>query len=355
MLLITRAPLRLLLSGGGGQSASYSERDEGTFLMATLGYHTYSLITPGSAHGIRLISADYSCACDLPAHEPIEANAAFNVAVAAINYLNLCDGITITLASQLPPYASLGAPNAIATVLIKGLAFWSGLDLGAAEVADLVGNIEEFQALPQVTQQDAYGIALGGLNVVRRVHGRIQLEPFVLPPAIEATLEASLMLFLTPQGPLATIPATQWMRTRHGGASPAELLQINAQIEKALLQGDIESYGQWLHRVRLMQQPSPDTPDTLLERGYRLALTLGAWGGTISDEGGRGTLTLVCPPRSQEDVSEVLTRMGLIHRPITLTHEGVELFQTTPWPPLQTWRELYVSRRSVPVQQQDVK
>ncbi|MBN1921125.1 MAG: hypothetical protein JW892_07780 [Anaerolineae bacterium] len=346
MLLVTRAPLRLVLSGEGSLGAHYLERQDSALIMATIGYHTYSLITPGPTKGIRVISSDHGEAFELLSCESCEIDAALGVAKAAICYLNLCDGITVSLASQMPPHVGLGSPNAVATAVIKGLAFWSGLDLGAAEVADLAGNIETPQGSLGVNKEDTYAIALGGLNLVRKTRNRINVEPFALPASTEAELEANLMLFLSPD--LGGASNSKELATDELQANDAshKLQQINTAIQTALERGDLKEYGELLHRARLINPSTRLAPTTPLERGYRLARSLGAWGGVISpDEENTGTLMLVCPPQAQGEVSQALMQMGLVHRPIPLIHEGVELFQTLPWPTAQTWQDLYVNRQ----------
>lgn len=353
MLLVTRTPFRLVLSGEGSLWLPYLERHDSATLMATIGYYTYALITPGPAKGIRIISADHGAAHDLLSCEHLELDPVFGVPKAAVCYLNLCDGITVSLASQLPPYAGLGAPSAAATALIKGLAFWSGLDLGAAEVADLAGNIEDNKGSLGVNKRDTYATALGGLNLVRKVRNRVSVEPFTLEPQTYRSLEASLMLFLTPP----TAPVTNAPPNGKNHLLPEakadyafnEIQRVSTRIQTALLRGDLEEYGQLLHRARLDHHTRTETtPGTPLERGYRLARSLGAWGGAITESAdGKGMLMLVCLPKFQESVIEALTHAGLHHRPVTLIQEGVALFQTMPWPPVQSWQELYVTRQEV--------
>lgn len=346
MLLVTRAPLRLVLSGEGSLGAHHLEHQDSALIMATIGYHTYSLITPGPTKGIRVISSDHGEAFELLSCEACEIDAALGVAKAAICYLNLCDGITVSLASQMPPHLGVGSANAVATAVIKGLAFWSGLDLGAAEVADLAGNIENPQGSLGVNKEDTYAIALGGLNLVRKTRNRINVEPLALSASIEAELQANLMLFLSPDSSSASNRKRLATNKLQAGDDPQKLQQINTAIQIALEQGDLREYGQLLHRARLINPRAHLPPTTPLERGYRLARSLGAWGGVIStDEENTGTLMLICPPQSQEEVSQALIQMGLTYRPITLIHEGVELFQTLPWPTAQTWQDLYVNRQ----------
>ncbi len=349
MLLVTRTPFRLVLSAEGNLWSPQIERQDSTTLVATIGYYTYTLITPGPGKGIRIISSDHGAAYDLLSCEHLELDMVFGVPKAAICYLNLCDGITVSLASQLPPTTGLGAANAAATALIKGLAFWSGLDLGAAEVADLAGNIDDHKNSLGVNKRDTYAIALGGLNVVRKIRNRISVEPFALDAQVQASLESSLMLFLAPYHNTATntdantaADAIAEMRPDYNA-----IQQINSRIQTALQQGDLEAYGQLLHQSRLTRpsRAADAAPMTILERGYRLARSLGAWGGALTENHNSGTLLLVCPLKYQKEVIETLTHVGLQYRAITLAQGGVELFQTMPWPTAQTWQELYVSRQ----------
>lgn len=347
MLLVTRAPLHLILGAKAsrwGIPLESLELENNATLMATIGYYTYVLITPGLAKGIRILAPNHSKVFELLSCEQSESDPIFSVSRAAICYLNLCDGITITLISELPSHAGLSMLNAAATALIKGLAFWSGLDLGAAEVADLAGNIEIPKHEHGINKLDTYAISLGGLNLVRQMRHRIIAEPFPLNAPIQANLEASLMLFIAP--PSLTANSVRLPTSKVYPKYPAnELRQLNTHIQVALMQGDLEAYGRLLHRTWPAQQNSLSTM-TLLERGYWLSRSLGAWGGTLSENAdGSGSLMLVCPPQYQEEVRAALTHLGLDYWPVTLVSTGVEIFQTLPWPTAQTWQELYVNRQ----------
>ena len=56
---------------------------------------------------------------------------------AIVCHSNVRDGLTVFLASQLPPGSGLGLSGSVAVSMIKALAFCCGLDLGPNEVAEL--------------------------------------------------------------------------------------------------------------------------------------------------------------------------------------------------------------------------
>jgi D-glycero-alpha-D-manno-heptose-7-phosphate kinase len=149
MVLIARAPVRISFGGGGTDLSAYYRKHGGLVVSTTISTYVYTILTPGGPHGVQIISADYRALSQRPTCEDLIWNGDLRLPKAITYYFNLCDGVTIFLASQVPPGTGLGSSGSVAVSMIKALAFWCGLDLGPEQVAELACYIEiEKMAMP---------------------------------------------------------------------------------------------------------------------------------------------------------------------------------------------------------------
>ena len=197
MLLIARAPVRISFGGGGTDIPAYYERYGGMVVSATINYYVYTILTPGQPDGVQIFSADYRSFTRRPICEDLIWNGDLSLPKAIVYYFNIRDGLTIFLASQVPPGTGLGSSGSVAVSMIKALAFWCGLDLGPREVAELACFIEINKLGMPVGKQDQYAAAFGGLNCFTFLRDEVRVEPLRMPPQSRQELEQGLMLFFT--------------------------------------------------------------------------------------------------------------------------------------------------------------
>ena len=197
MLLIARAPVRISFGGGGTDIPAYYERYGGMVVSATINYYVYTILTPGQPDGVQIFSADYRSFTRRPICEDLIWNGDLSLPKAIVYYFNIRDGLTIFLASQVPPGTGLGSSGSVAVSMIKALAFWCGLDLGPREVAELACFIEINKLGMPVGKQDQYAAAFGGLNCFTFLRDEVRVEPLRMPPQARQELEQGLMLFFT--------------------------------------------------------------------------------------------------------------------------------------------------------------
>jgi D-glycero-alpha-D-manno-heptose-7-phosphate kinase len=337
MVLITRAPVRISFGGGGTDLPAYYERRGGLVVSAAISYYVYTILTPGWSDGVQIISADYRALCQRPICEDLIWNDDLSLPKAITYYFNLCEGLSVFLASQVPPGTGLGSSGSVAVSMIKALAFWCGLDLGPRQVAELACYIEiEKMAMP-VGKQDQYAAAFGGLNCIKFCRDGVSVEPLRVPPGTREALESRLMLFFTGTSrQSSTILRRQKQASQQRDQDTIRKLdaikELGLEIRAALEHGDLEAFGALLHQSWMeKRQLTEGITNPFLDQCYRAAQEHGALGGKVTGAGGGGFLMLYCPEERQEAVTEALTELGLQRWPFTLDGKGVQVMEAVPW------------------------
>jgi len=337
MIIVSRAPVRISFGGGGTDLPPYYERYGGLVVSAAIDYYVYTILSPSRDAPLQIISADYRAMVQSPICEDLIWDGDLSLLKAVVYHFNVQDGVTVFLASQIPPGTGLGSSGSVAVSMIKALAFWCGLDLSPAEVAELACYIEiEKMGMP-VGKQDQYAAALGGLNHITFTKGGVSVEPLDLPLNIQQSLQKRLMLFFTGTSHTSsTILRHQTNASRRG--DPAVIKRLHAikelglAIKAALKQGNLQEFGELLHQSWLNKRElSDNVTNSFIDKCYATALERGAVGGKITGAGGGGFLLFYCPEERQADVSGALENLGLQLRNFAFDMEGVQVMQAIPW------------------------
>jgi len=335
MTLIARAPVRINLGGGGTDLPAYYERHGGLVVSTTINCYVYTILTPGSDR-LQIIFADHRT---FPRHpdrkEPVWGDD-LRLPKAITHYFHLRDGLTIFLASQIPPGTGLGSFGSVAVSMIKALAFWCGLDLGPTEVAELACYIEIERLGMPVGKQDQYTAAFGGLNCITFSRSGVTVEPLRVPVGTCEALERGLMLFFAGYSQQSSAVLDRQKQTsqekdREKIQRLATIKELALEIRAALEQGDLDAFGDLLHRSWMEErQLVGEVANPFLDQCYQAARENGALGGKVTGAGG-GFMTFYCPVARQIAVTEALESLGLQRFPLALASQGVEIMQAMPW------------------------
>jgi D-glycero-alpha-D-manno-heptose-7-phosphate kinase len=339
MMLIARAPVRISFGGGGTDLPAYYERHGGMVVSTTIDSYVYTILTrsrPGS--GVQVISADYRALGQQPACEDLVWNGDLSLPKAIARYFNLRDELTVFLASQVPPGTGLGCSGTVAVSMIKALAFWCGLDLGPAEVAELACYIEMEKMEMPVGKQDQYAAAFGGLNAITFSREGVTVNPLRVSSQTREALERRLMLFFTGSSrQSSTILRRQKQASQKEDGEAIRRLdtikELGLEIRAALQQGNLDAFADLLHRGWMEKRLLVDgITNPFLDQCYQIALENGALGGKITGAGGGGFLMLYCLEEQQEAVIEALAQLSLQQHRFTFEDEGVQVMRAVPWP-----------------------
>jgi D-glycero-alpha-D-manno-heptose-7-phosphate kinase len=318
-VLIARAPVRISLAGGGTDLEAYYARTTGAVVSATIDKYFYVFVSPADGDHIQVSSSDYRTFVRQPYDQPPLWDGDLRLPTAVIHHFGIRTGLSVFLASQVPPGTGLGSSSTVAVALVKAMAALCGRRLGRREVAELACEIEIERLGMPIGKQDQYAAAFGGLNYMEFRPDGVDVEPVPIRPDAEQRLEQRLLLFYTGRWhDSGRILSEQRRNSEERGGSALEALhvirQTAADMRDALVAGDTGAVGRLLDRSwRAKRRLASGISDAVIDRWYDLALETGATGGKLTGAGGGGFLLLYCEPERQSALTSALQAAGL-HR-----------------------------------------
>jgi D-glycero-alpha-D-manno-heptose-7-phosphate kinase len=316
-VLIARAPLRLSLAGGGTDLEAYYARYGGAVVSTTIDKYFYVIASLNDAQHIQVSSSDYRMFYRHGLDEPPLWDGDLRLPKAIIEHFGIDTGLSVFLASQVPPGTGLGSSSSVAVALIKALAVFRHQPMAPAAIADLACHIEIDKLGMPIGRQDQYAAAFGGLNYIEFTSSGVSVTPFDLPDALTGQLEQRLMLFFTGRyHDSAGILAEQKQSSERNRGRVIQSLhvirQAAADLRDDLARGNIDRVGECLDRSwSAKRQLASGITDPWIDQWYEAARNAGAAGGKITGAGGGGFLLLYCEPEHQDRVDATLQALGL--------------------------------------------
>jgi D-glycero-alpha-D-manno-heptose-7-phosphate kinase len=328
-MLIARAPLRISLAGGGTDLPAYYERHPGMVISTTIDKFVYARVAANASRGAQIMSADYQMSYLHGPGVPMNWDGDLALPRATLHELGIHDGLSIFLASEVPPGTGLGSSSAMAVALVQALAVYRGLSLSRHEIAETACRIEIGKLKAPIGKQDQFAAAFGGLNAIHFSAERVAVEPLHVAPGLAERLNRRLLLFFTGTArSSATILRTQQEASSKGDQRTIDglhAIRALADTCRGLLErGDLDGIGElvhegWQRKRALAAGITSDRIDHL----YAVAREHGALGGKITGAGGGGFLLLYCHEGRQADVVEALEALGLRRMEMGFEERGV--------------------------------
>jgi D-glycero-alpha-D-manno-heptose-7-phosphate kinase len=350
-MLIARAPVRVSFFGGGTDLPEYYNEFGGSVLSASIDKYVYAILSVNQGHPLQITSSDYRTFYRHPRGQPLLWEGDLSLPRAVFQHFGIEDGISVFLASEVPPGTGLGSSSSVTVALAKAITVACGRHLNRLELASLACEIELGRLGMPIGVQDQYASALGGFNWLSFSNRGVSAEPLDLPPHTIARLESNLVLIFTGS---ARNSADILSRQRKSSESrdPSVIDALSAVRELAaiarahLRRGDLDRFGRlldeaWQHKKRFARGISSDQVDNL----YAIARANGALGGKLTGAGGGGFLMLYCEDGAAARVEAALREAGDFRRmEYTFEYDGARvLFNAglrlplaeqgdTPWP-----------------------
>jgi D-glycero-alpha-D-manno-heptose-7-phosphate kinase len=286
-------------------------------LSATIDKYFYVFVSLSDGKHIQVSSSDYQSFYRQRLDESPLWDGDLRLPKVIIDQFGINEGLSVFLASQVPPGTGLGSSSTVAVALIKALSVLCGKRLSRQQVAELACEIEIDKLKMPIGKQDQYAASFGGLNYFEFTAERVGVEPIDLPQDTLSELERRLMLFFTGHSrDSAQILGEQKRNSERNRASVIESLHVikheAEQLRDEFRRGDISTVGDRLHNSWIAKrQLAHGISDPWIDQWYREAQGAGAVGGKIAGAGGGGFLLLYCEPENQDRVTEVLESRGL--------------------------------------------
>lgn len=346
-VLIARAPLCISFGGGGTDLPAYYEQHGGLVVSTTISYYTYAILTPSRSDDVQITFANQQSTCN-----DLIWDRYLSLPKAIACYFHIDGGLTVFLASQVPPSAGLGCSGSVAVTMVKALAFWCGLDLGPAEVAEMACHVAVDEMKMPIGKQDQYAAAFGGLNCIRFSSKGVVVEPLEVSLETREALERGLVLFFAGSSPhSASILHREEQASREDERATIDRLdaikELGSEIHGALIKGDMAAFGELLHESWMKKREmTQDITNEFLDRCYQAARDNGAVGGKVTEAGGMGGMVFYCPEEHQAAVTDALEAFGLQRQFFWLDTDGVQIMEVSSRPMAPMFRMMPSHRAS---------
>ena len=197
--LISRAPLRISLAGGGTDQEFFYKDYLGHVLNTTIGLYAYTEIQESGKVLLSATDLNKSIVVKDFNTSPKESE----LTLLYLTYKKICekynDGklllVSVNTFSEVSLGSGLGASSALVVSMINGFSEFLNLSLTPNSIAELAYEIERVDANMPGGKQDYYSAAHGGVNYFQfKSNGEVSIDSLRIKKYIINEIESALML-----------------------------------------------------------------------------------------------------------------------------------------------------------------
>lgn len=310
-MIITRAPFRIPLGGGGTDIPSYYSKFGGKLI--SVGIDKYLVTTVNQPVTDELIRLKYSESEMVETVDQIQ----HNLIKEALKLTGIKNAVELSFIADIPAGTGMGTSGSFLVSMLKSLHAFKKEEATAQQIAEEACDIEINKLGNPVGKQDQYMAAYGGITQLTiNKMGKVDVEHPEFARATVQDLEDSLLLFFTGiKRSSSQVLTLQNKATKAGDKRVVESLhyikEIGEDITKCLKRGDINGFGKllnihWEYKLKLSDKVSNDN----INRWYQKGIDSGALGGKLIGAGGGGFL-LFCCPGDKKALRKAMSEEGL--------------------------------------------
>ena len=320
-MLITRAPFRIPLGGGGTDIPLYAGERGGALITAAIDHYIYISVHRRLLDALIWLSyseRETQSSVDEIKHPLIRE---------ALRMTGIDRGIEIHSMTELSAQVGLGTSSSFLTALLHALYTYIDKPVSRHQLAAKATEIERERLKHDGGIQDQYVASYGGLcSIENDSLTDVRVEQLHLPAETAERLSRNLLLFYTGVNRCsASVVARQQAENKKDVilAHYDAIKEIGLNAKTALLEGRLEDFGKTFHDHWLLKRKiSSDMTNDRFDWVYKLALKSGAVGGKIIGAGGGGFFLFYVEDRADAPVRGALVDAGLIEVPFGFDFEG---------------------------------
>ncbi|MBN2192547.1 MAG: sugar kinase [Polyangiaceae bacterium] len=310
-MIISRAPVRFSLGGGGTDLPSYYQEFGGYVVTAAIDRYVYVLANRRFYDDIRLAYSETEIAPDV-------ASIRHRIFRAALEMVGIERGIELVSVADVPANSGLGSSGTFTVALLNALHTYKREFVSTAQLAEEACDLEMNRLGDPVGKQDQYIAAYGNVTALTiEPDGTVHAEPVPIRDEVMGELENSLLILYSGiERPASAVLSEQGSRVRaQDPATIAGMHRIKAighEVYRLLVRGELDQYGEllhdhWMHKRALASKMTDD----VIDEHYAAARTAGAVGGKLMGAGGGGFFMFYVRPRKRRHLLEAMAARGL--------------------------------------------
>lgn len=330
-MIISRAPVRITLGGGGTDLPSYYSK-YGGFLIAG-GINKYVLVS-ANRQFFNTYRLKHKGLEEVKKIEDIK----HNLFREAIKLLKIKPGIELTSLSDVPSKSGLGSSGVFLVALLNTLHVYKGEYKSKIDLAEEACKIEMDILNEHIGKQDQYMGVFGNITALTfNKNGKVKVEPLRLNEYTYDELENNLILFYTGvKRPASKILKTQDNKTKEKDENTVHILheikKIGLETRKALEKGKTDKLGEYLDmHWKKKKELSEAISNSVINKWYDKAIENGALGGKITGAGGGGFLLFYHNGTNKQKIRFInsLEKEGLKRMSYRFDREGTKVLLNT--------------------------
>lgn len=322
-MIISRAPYRISLFGGGTDYPQWYKENGGAVLSTSI--NKYSYITCRHLPNF----FEYKYRIRYYKREEVNSIRAIEHPVVreALTMLNIEGGLDLVHHGDLPAQTGIGSSSSFTVGLLHSLYGMRNQMPTKRMLADAAIKIEQELLGEAVGSQDQVAAAFGGLNLIN--FGGVDnysVHPVILSAERKSQLEDSLIMIFTGITRTASELAKDQILSIE--INSKKLVRAKELVNEALNilqnQYDINQIGtlldeQWQIKKTLTENIS----NNLINEIYDAAKSAGALGGKLLGAGGGGFMLFFVPPKTKQAVLDKLK--NYLHVPFRFENLGSQV------------------------------
>jgi D-glycero-alpha-D-manno-heptose-7-phosphate kinase len=319
-MIITRAPLRISLGGGGTDLPSYYEPCGGFVAAAAITKYVYVAVNPTFTddYFVKYSELERVQHIDELQHPIIREALRLHEVPPALEIVSLAD---------IPSGTGLGSSGTFTVSLLRAIYALQREHVTAGALAEEACRIEIDLLQRSVGKQDQYIAAFGGLTAFEFAEdGTVSVSPILVSNETLHDLEDHLLLFFTGYSRDADrVLEDQRARSAQGDRSMLENLheikRIGHDTRDALEAGETHRFASLMHEHwELKRSRTAGITNDAIDDWYRLGRDNGALGGKLVGAGAGGFLMFYAEDPAR--VRSAITAAGLSEVRFAFDHDG---------------------------------
>lgn len=325
-MILSRAPFRISIGGGGTDLPSYYSQYGGFILSAAINKYLYIYVNRPAAD--EFIRVKYSSYEQVTSPDEVQ----HDLVRPTLKELDLHGSLEIVSMADVPAGSGLGSSSTYLVALLTALYELKREKIPTQAVAEQACRIEIDLAGHPVGKQDHYIAAFGGITCLDiQKDGRVHVSPLDISITSVEEFRNSVLLFYTGITRYSDkILAEQKLGTQQGNSAVVDSLhrtkELGYRVKEVLEQGDLERFGLLLHEHwQNKKRRSGNISGSNIDSWYEAARENGALGGKIMGAGGGGFFMFYTPNHSKAGLRKAMGGFGLREMPYDFDFEGAKI------------------------------
>jgi len=323
-MIISRAPLRFSLGGGGSDLPSYAEVHGGFVISAAVDKYVYVTANRRFYESIRLAYSRTEIVDSVgDIDHPIFRE--------ALRLMGIERSIELTSVAELPSNSGLGSSSTFTVALLNALHVYKREFVSSRQLAEEACAIEIEHLGEPCGKQDQYIAAFGSVTALTfDTDGKVHIEPVATTSETLDELESNLVVVYSGvERQARTILGEQGAALRHNERATEDMHRIKAighEVRRLLERGQVDTYGELLHEHWTRKRQQADSmSDAALDEHYEAARQAGAIGGKLMGAGGGGFFMFYVRPADKRGLIDAMSARGLERLRFRFDNDGARI------------------------------